>query len=233
MWLITSAKDGVSALGLQRQLGLTRYETVWMWLHKLRRAMVRPGRDRLTGDVEVDETYVGGVEEGLRGRKIEKKSIVVIAVEMLSPKGFGRTRMRRISDCSAANLTPFVLQSIESGAVVKTDGWNGYSTEKLTSEGYVHAPKSISGSGDPAHVVMPGVHRVAALLKRWLLSTHQGSVSGKHLDYYLDEYSFRFNRRRSRNPGKLFYRLAQQIVTVDPVHWDDITAARRFKLPTS
>jgi transposase-like protein len=194
--------------------------------------MVRPGRDRLTGDVEVDETYVGGVEEGVHGRETEKKSIVVIAVEVLSPKGFGRTRMRRIPDCSEATLTPFVLESIEPGAVVRTDGWKGYSSAKLTTAGYVHLPKNISGSGDPAHVVMPGVHRVAALLKRWILSTHQGSVSDKHLDYYLDEYSFRFNRRTSRNPGKLFYRLTQQILNVDPVCWDDIAAARRFRTTT-
>jgi transposase-like protein len=217
MWYVTNQKLGVSALGLQRVLGFGSYETAWTWLHKMRRAMVRPGRDRLRGTVEVDETYVGGVEEGVHGRETQEKSIVVIAVEVLSPKGFGRMRMRRITDCAEARLTPFVQEAVEPGAIVKTDGWKGYSSSKLAKAGYVHKPKNISASGDPAHVSMPGVHRIAALLKRWLLGTHQGAVSQQHLDYYLDEYTFRFNRRTSRTRGLLFYRLLQQAGGVDPM----------------
>jgi hypothetical protein len=227
MWLVTSEKNGVSALGLQRQLGFDRYETAWTWLHKLRRAMVRPGRDRLVGHVEVDETYVGGVEEGVRGRETHKKSIVAIAVEVLSPKGFGRVRLCRIPDVSGDSLVPFVCDAVEAGALVRTDGWGGYND--LPKHGYDREQVVISNSGDPAHVSMPAVHRVAALLKRWLLGTHQGSVRPSHLDYYLDEFAFRFNRRTSRKRGKLFYRLVQQVMNVDPVSWEDVAAARRHR----
>jgi transposase-like protein len=222
MWWVTSQKTGASALGLQRVLGLGSYETAWLWLHKLRPAMVRSGRDRLCGCVEVDETYIGGPEEGVRGREIQGKSIVVIAVEVVSPKGFGRLRMRRIADCSEASLTAFVQEAVEPGAIVKTDGWKGYSSSMLSRAGYRHAPKSIYGSGDPAHVVMPACHRVASLLKRWILGTHQGSVSAKHLDYYLDEFTFRFNRRTSKHRGKLFFRLMQQAVAIGPTTYANI-----------
>jgi transposase-like protein len=222
MWWVTSQKTGASALGLQRILGLGSYETAWLWLHKLRPAMVRSGREQLRGRVEVDETYVGGVEEGVKGRETHEKSIVIIAIEVLSPKGFGRLRMRRIADCSEASLTPFIVEAVEPGAVVATDGWKGYSSSKLIKAGYKHSPTNISASGDPAHVVMPAVHRVASLLKRWLLGTHQGSVSAKHLDYYLDEFTFRFNRRRSKHRGKLFFRLMQQAVAVEPTTYREV-----------
>jgi transposase-like protein len=223
MWFITSQKFGGSALGLQRVLGLNSYQTAWSWLHKMRRAMVRPGRDRLSGDVEVDETYVGGESRGgKRGRGAERKSIVVIAVEVLTPKGFGRIRMRRVPDASGATLVPFVSDAVNpSNSKVLTDGWQGYNA--LHKRGYDHRRIYLSDSGDPAHVVMPGVHRIAALLKRWLLGTHQGAVSYKHLDYYLDEYTFRFNRRSSRSRGLLFYRLLQQAVLLDPVPYAQIT----------
>jgi transposase-like protein len=189
--------------------------------------MVRPGRDRLAGHVEVDETYVGGVEEGVRGRETHKKSIVAIAVEVLSPKGFGRVRLCRIPDVSGDSLVPFVCDAVEAGALVRTDGWGGYND--LPKHGYDREQVVISNSGDPAHVSMPAVHRVAALLKRWLLGTHQGSVRPSHLDYYLDEFAFRFNRRTSRKRGKLFYRLVQQVMNVDPVSWEDVAAARRHR----
>ena len=196
LWLVTSQKHGASALGLQRVLGLGSYQTAWTWLHKWRRAMVRPDRERLHGTVEVDETYVGGVATGgKRGRGAENKVIVVIAVEVFRPKGFGRIRMRRIPDVSGDSLVPFLCDVAEPGAEILTDGWGGYNG--LTDHSYVHNRTVISDNGDPAHVSMPGVHRIAALLKRWLLGIHQGAVSGKHLDYYLDEYTFRFNRRTS------------------------------------
>ena len=220
MWFITNEKLGGSALGLQRLLGLGSYQTAWAWLHKLRRAMVRPGRDLLSGLVEVDETYVGGVETGVSGRQTESKSIVVIAVELREPKGFGRVRLRRIPDVSAASLVGFVRDVVVPGAVVRTDGWKGY--DSLPKHGYERQRINLSASESPAHVLMPAVHRVASLLKRWLLGTHQGSVSGKHLDYYLDEYTFRFNRRTAKARGLLFYRLMQQAVHTAPVTYRGI-----------
>jgi transposase-like protein len=221
MWLVTSQKDGASALGLKRVLGFGSYQTAWTWLHKLRRAMVRPGRDRLCGHIEVDETYLGGTDVGgKRGRGSEGKEIVVIALEVHSPKGFGRLRTRRIPDVSGSSLVPFVCDVAEKGSTILTDGWGGYN--QLSKCGYEHDRVVVSGSGDPAHISLPGVHRIAALIKRWLLSTHQGSVSGKHLDYYLDEYTFRFNRRTSRSRGLLFYRLVEQAVQTPPLSYREI-----------
>lgn len=224
MWLITCQKSGASALGLQRQLGFKRYETVWTWLHKLRRAMVRPGRDQLSGHVEVDETYVGGEEAGVHGRETRSKSIVAVAAEM-DGKGIGRIRLQRVEDVSAASLVPFVEQAVAAGSVVHTDGWSGYAT--LGAKGYQHTVTNIRRTGQLAHELLPRVHRVASLLKRWWLGIHQGAVRPDHLDYYLDEFTFRFNRRTSRSRGKLFYRLVQQALEVDPVAWDDVAAARR------
>lgn len=221
MWFVVSQKNGASALGLKRVLGLGSYQTAWTWLHKLRHAMVRPDRDLLCGRIEVDEAYVGGCGSGgKRGRGSEKKEIVIIAVEAHSPKGFGRVRMRRIDDVSSACLVPFVSGVAEKGSVILTDGWRGYN--KLSDSGYRHKKTVLSDTGDPAHVSMPGVHRITALLKRWLLSTHQGSVSGKHLDYYLDEYTFRFNRRSSRSRGLLFYRLMEQATKTAPLTYRQI-----------
>jgi transposase-like protein len=224
MWYVTSQKFGGSALGLQRVLGLGSYETAWTWLHKLRRAMVRPGRDRLAGRVEVDETYVGGDEEDVRGRQTQKKAIVAIAVEVLEPRGFGRVRVRQVSNVSAPSLVPFVCAVVERGAVIATDGWRSYNS--LTDHGYEHVRTIISGSGDPGHVLMPAVHRVASLLKRWLLGTHQGAVSAKPRDYYLDEFTFRFNRRTSRARGLLFYRLLEQAVRADPAPYERIVRGK-------
>ncbi|HOX01672.1 MAG TPA: IS1595 family transposase [Candidatus Paceibacterota bacterium] len=215
IWLVTSQKDGASALGLKRVLGLGSYQTAWAWLHKLRRAMVRPGRDRLGGRIEVDETYVGGSQKaGQRERGAERRQIVLIALELHWPKGFGRVRMRRVPDVAGSSLVPFICEVAQKGSQILTDGWRGYNG--LEDYGYVHKRVVVSDTGDPAHVSLPGIHRLAALLKRWLLSTHQGSVSSKHLDYYLDEYTFRFNRRASRSRGLLFYRLMQQAVATGP-----------------
>jgi len=214
MWFVTSQKNGVSALGLQRVLGLGSYETAWTWLHKLRRAMVRPGRDCLFGVVEIDETYVGGPEEEQRGRKIETKEIVAVAAEE-NGRGIGRIRLQRIKDVSAESLLPFVQGVVAPGSVVHTDGWRGYSG--LAAAGYKHQVTVISSGSDPAHVAMPRVHNVASLLKRWLLGTHQGGIQPQHLDYYLDEFTFRFNRRKSKARGLLFHRLAQQAVEVGPI----------------
>lgn len=224
MWLITSEKNGISAKGLQRELGFTRYETVWTWLHKLRRAMIRPNRDRLSGTVEIDETYVGGEEENKRGRGTDKKSIVVIAAEE-DGRGIGRIRLGRVEDVSANSLIPFIESVVEPNSVIHTDGWPAYG--KLSSKGYKHKVTKISRCEELASELLPRVHRIASLLKRWWLGTHQGGIEGQHLDYYLDEYTFRFNRRKSKSRGKLFYRLVQQAVQVDPIFWEDVAAGRK------
>jgi len=213
MWAVTSQKNGASAIGIQRELGLGSYDTAWTWLHKLRRAMVRPGRDRLAGSVEVDESFWGSEEEGMRGRQTESKVLLVIAAQE-DGKGIGRIRMRRIPDASAQSLMPFVEDAIEPGSLVHTDGWSGY--DPLEGKGYRHRITFLKGRKESASDLLPRVHLVASLLKRWLLGTHQGAVSREHLDYYLDEFTFRFNRRKSHSRGKLFLRLAEQAVAVGP-----------------
>lgn len=224
MWYLTSQKNGASALGLQRVLGLGSYETAWTWLHKLRRAMVRPDRDRLSGWVEVDETLVGGLEEGVAGRQTESKVLVVIAAQADGP-GLGRIRMRMIADASADSLHAFVQDSIEPGSTIHTDGWQGYTG--LEKKGYPREITVLRGRRKEASKLMPRVHRVASLLKRWLLGTHQGAVAHQHLPYYLDEFTFRFNRRKSKSRGKLFFRLMQQAVTTPPATYDAMV--RRLK----
>jgi transposase-like protein len=219
IWWITSQKNGASALGLKRILGLGSYETAWTWLHKLRRAMVRPGRDRLSGIIEVDETYIGGLEEGLRGRQIEKKALIVVAAQV-DGKGIGRIRMKRINDASSESLHSFIAFSIEPGSTVHTDGWDGYNGIKAI--GYKHKVTVIKHKRSAASDLLPRVHRVVSLLKRWLMGTHQGSVSHEHLDYYLDEFTFRFNRRTSQHRGKLFYRLLQHAVQTQPAPYGKI-----------
>lgn len=227
-WWVTSQKNGASALGLQRVLGLKSYKTAWTWLHKLRRAMVRPERDRLTGRVEVDETYLGGLEEGVHGRQTESKVLIVVAAQEDGP-GIGRIRMRRIAAASAETLVPFVEDSVEAGSVVHTDGWLGYLP--LQGKGYDHQVTFLMGNKETPSELMPRVHRVISLVKRWLMGTHQGAVSPEHLDYYLDEFTFRFNRRKSRSRGKLFYRLLQQAVAVDPVPYKSMVKC--YATPTA
>ncbi len=213
VWYVTNQKNGVSALGLQRVLGLGSYQTAWAMMHKLRRAMVRPDRDRLSGVVEVDETYVGGEEPGVRGRETHTKTPVAVAAEE-NGQGIGWIRLARVADVSADSLGPFVVEMIERGSVVHTDGWGAYTQVKAL--GYEHKVTNISRSATKAHEAMPRVHRVASLLKRWLLGTHQGAVRPEHLDYYLDEFTFRFNRRTSTRRGLLFYRLLEQAVETAP-----------------
>jgi transposase-like protein len=212
MWWVVTQKRGLSAKAFAREMGLSSYQTAWTWLHKLRRCMVRIGRAPLSGRVEVDETYVGGEEPGLRGRRIEDKALVVIAAEE-DGKGIGRIRLKHVPDASAASLIPFVVEAVAPASVVHTDGWPGYSG--LAAKGFTHEVSIIAPEPERATTLLPRVHRVASLLKRWLLGTHQGAVSNKHLQRYLDEYTFRFNRRRSRHPGKIFFRLAQQLVATE------------------
>lgn len=209
MYLVTSSKGGISASELQRQLGLRSYQTAWAWLKKLRAAMVDPARKPLQGEVEVDESYVGGKEKGVRGRLTKKKAIVVCAVENTG-KGFGRIRLQVIGDVTQASLGAFVNDNVEGGATTITDGWKGYNT--LGKAGFKHLQTVISKSKASASQVLPGVHRVFSLLKRWLLGTHQGVVSAKHLQSYLDEFTFRFNRRKSHSLTHTFQRLAEGAV---------------------
>ena len=215
IWHVTSQKYGANALGLQWVLGLS-YETAWQWLHKLRRAMVRPGRDHLAGCVQVDETYVGGRKKpGKRGRGAAGKTLVAIAAEDKGPKSIGRIRLQVLPDASAASLARFAEVTIAPGSVIVTDDWAGYGP--LASRGYTHRVLP------PKALVLP--HLVASLVKRWLLGTYQGAVRPTHLAYYLDEFTFRFNRRTSRSRGKLFYRLVQYALRVDPVPGKALTAA--------
>ena len=208
MWHITSQKNGVSALGLQRVLGLGSYKTAWAMLHKLRRAMVRPGRDRLRGLVEVDETYWGAEEPGRRGRETQDKALVAVEAD---GEGIGRVRLRGIADLTKVSLHGFITQVVEPGSTVQTDGLPAY----LGLEGYLHDRLIQRRQPEGGHL-LPRVHAVVSLLKRWLLGTHQGAIGQDHLDYYLDEFTFRFNRRKSASRGKLFYRLAQQAVQIEP-----------------
>lgn len=228
IWYVTSQKTGTSALGLQRVLGLGSYQTAWAWLHKLRRAMVRPGRDGLRGRVEVDETYVGASEEELLGRKHDKKALIAIAAEE-DGKKVGRIRMKRIPDVSRSVLHGFIRESVEPDSTIHTDGWQAY--RDLAQYGYRHEVSNIMKSDKSAVELMPRVHIVSSLLKRWLLGTHQGAVSAEHLDYYLDEFTFRFNRRTSRSRGKLFYRLVQQAVAMDPVPYSELIKHSRGRKP--
>ncbi len=224
-WMFATAKDGVSALSLQRSLEIGSYPTAWAMLHPLRQVLVRPGRDRLAGRVEVDETYIGGEEPGLRGGRARgKKALVGVAVEVREPRGYGRCRMEIVGDGSAASLHPFVARHVEPGATVITDAWMGY--HGLAGLGYAHRRRSQRAARargeDPG--ALPGVHRAASLAQRWLLGTHQGRVDDTHLQAHLNEFSFRFNRRRSRSRGLVFYRLLELAVGHDPVRYRDLVA---------
>ena len=221
IWYVVNQKQGVSALGLQRVLGFGSYQTAWAWLHKLRRAMVIPGRELLAGAVEVDESYFGARRPGAAGRGVSGKPIVAIAVEDRG-EASGRVRMRRIADVTKATLTDFVLDHIARGSEVRTDGWQGYFD--VGRHHLTHVVTNLSASGDPAHVVMPHVHRLASLVQRWILGTHQGAIGHEQLDYYLDEFTFRFNRRRSRHRGLLFYRLLEGAVAADPHPYKALTS---------
>jgi len=228
MWLITSEKNGISAMGLQRELGLKRYDTVWTILHKLRRVMVRPGRDLLSDVIEVDETYVGGPEEGLRGRQVENKAIVNIAVEVQNQQ-IGRIRLKCIPDVSSKSLHGFIGESVTKGSTILTDAWKGYNG--LNGIGYIHNVINVKNSEEPANELLPHVHRIASLLKRWWLGTHQGAIDKNHIEYYLNEFVFRFNRRTSTYRGKLFYRLVQQAVQFKPVPCKVIAQGLGVKTP--
>lgn len=221
MWYVVNQKHGASALGVQRVLGVS-YPTAWRWLHKLRRAMVRPGRDRLAGPVEVDEVYIGGERPGKRGRGAAGKALVLVVAQADGPQ-IGRIRLGRVANASQAVLTTAVGKMVEPQSQVLTDDWDGYGG--LREAGYdrqVVRHNAVVGEN-----LLPRANRVASLLQRWLLGTHQGAVAHSHLDYYLDEFVFRFNRRRSRSRGLLFYRLIEQSLAVAPVRCPQLVGGTR------
>ena len=219
IWYVVNQKNGVSALGLQKAIGLGSYHTAWEWLHKLRRAMVRPGRDKLHGVIEANETLIGGEASGKRGRGADGKTLVLIAAED-TQWGIGRIRLSHISDASGEALTSAIMKMVSTGSTIRTDGWSGYND--LSKHGYIHEPTNNHNiQQDDA---ISAAHLIASLLKRWLSGTHHGAFSHKNLPYYLDEFTFRFNRRTSNFRGKLFYRLIQQALEIDPVPVKLLTA---------
>lgn len=219
IWQVTSQKNGVSALGIQRVLGLGSYKTAWTWLHKLRRAMVRPGRDRLCGRIELDETYLGGPEEGVVGRLTFNKTLVLVAAQE-DGRGVGRIRMARLAALTKEAIGEFLSATVEPGSILCTDGLHVF----RDVQGYQHAPVIVRRQMATASELLPRVHGVVSLLKRWLMGTLHGGIGPDHLDYYLDEFTFRFNRRNSQSRGKLFYRLLQQAVQVPPAPYRTIIA---------
>jgi transposase-like protein len=218
IWWIVAQKNGVSAKGLQKILGLGSYQTAWTWLHKFRRLMVLNGRSKLRGTIEVDEVLVGGKTPDKRGRGAEGKSLVAVAVEVKGRKT-GRVRLEKIPDASGKSLKSFIERNIELSSTIITDGWPSYS--KLEKMGYMHKIQKsvVKEEGDE---ILPHVHRIASLLKRWLLGTHQSYLNKNKLGYYLDEYVFRYNRRTSYSRGLLFMRLLEQAVVAEPVTYDKI-----------
>ena len=228
-WLFASGKDGIAALSLKRTLSISSYQTSWAMLHRIRSALVRPGRERLKGAVQVDETFIGGVEPGLPGGRARgKKALVAIAVEMRGENKLGRCRMQVVSDASGETLQAFVQDHVEPGSTVVTDGWPSY--PGLVKLGYKHQARNQSAAkarGKDPGELLKGVHRIAALAKRWLLGTHQGAVENSHLPAYLNEFVFRFNRRNSRHRGMLFFRVLQLAVMHEPVRYDDLIVDQR------
>jgi transposase-like protein len=221
IWYMACQKNGASAKNIQRILELGSYQTAWAWLHKIRRAMVRPVRDNLSGLIEVDETLVGGKKPGKRGRGAEGKILVGVAVEDKGHEGIGRIRLGILPDASAPSLNEFVIERVNQGSTIRTDNWPGYN--ELKAAGY---ERCVVGRKD-----LKLVHLVASLLKRWLLGTHQGAVSHEHLSYYLDEYTFRFNRRTSKHRGMLFMRILENAVAIESVSYKNMVKNIRGKKP--
>jgi transposase-like protein len=191
-YLVATHHPGISAKQLQRQLGLSRYETAWLILQKLRRAMVAPEREPLGREVEIDEFYLGGLEEGRRGgRERGRKALCGIAIEVRG-QGSGRLRLAVLPDASGASLGAFAKSTTAHGAVVHTDGWQAY--QVLGGLGYDHRRRS--QMAEPGERLLPRAHRAVSNLKAWMHGTHRG-VGDPHLQIYLDEYVFRHNRRRT------------------------------------
>lgn len=217
-WWVCAQKNGASALSLKQVLGIGSYRTAWMLLHKLRFAMVRPGREKLHGTIEIDETLVGGKKAGKRGRGASGKSIVMVAVEDKGEQGIGRIRLEKVEDATENSIKDFITENITSGSVIRTDGFKSYSSVKKCGCQHIE----VAGFSQVGEENLPLVHRVASLLKRWMLGTHQGNVSMEHLQAYLNEFTFRFNRRKSGSRGKLFFRIMENAVLVQPEPYSKI-----------
>ena len=213
LWFIVAQKSGVSAVSVQKILGIPRYETVWVWLHKFRRLMVMPERTKLSGTVEIDETLVGGKKSGKRGRGAEGKILVIIAIELIGKK-MGRVRMATIESADRHQINQFIKNNIALGSTVITDGWKGYTdVKKMKYQHEIQNKKIILDKEE----ITPNVHKIASLLKRWLLGTHQNYTSQDYLNFYLDEFAFRYNRRNSKSRGLLFYTLLKQAMSHQPL----------------
>jgi transposase-like protein len=227
IWWVTTQKNGASSLGLKNVLGIKSNQTAWTWLHKIRKAMVNPNRTKLSGTVEIDESFIGGVAIGRRGRGAENKVLIIIAAE-LEGKKLGRCRMGIIKDGSAESIHPFIVENIEEGSTLITDGWKGYNgIEKKNYARNIHVQTGET-DGDK---LLPHIHTIASLLKRWLLGTHHGRVDEKHLQAYLDEYVFRFNRRKSAERGLLFYRLLESAMQTETITYKELTDHKIEQIP--
>jgi transposase-like protein len=226
IWLVTASKGGISAMELQRQMGFGSYQTAWTWLHKIRKAMVRPGREPLAARVEADETLIGGPRPGKPGRGAKGKTVVAGAVEAGRGKArgrrLGRLRLAVVADASGSSLEGFLAAAVAKPAVVTTDGWAGYTG--LAGVGYRHEPHNLSSWGDAA-LRLPAIHLVFGLAKRWLLGTHHGAVGRKHLPAYLDEFVFRFNRRAARSISHRFARLVEHAMATGPLTYRALVAS--------
>jgi transposase-like protein len=229
IYLVTASKGGISAMELQRQMGFGSYQTAWTWLHKIRKAMVRPGREPLRERVEVDETYVGGAKPGRPGRGAAGKALVAGAVEAgrgrAKGRRLGRLRLAVVPDAAATSLEGFLATAVAKPAAVATDGWAGYAG--LPAQGYHHEPVKLSVSWGDAVLRLPAIHLVFGLAKRWLLGTHHGAVGRKHLPAYLDEFVFRFNRRTAKSISHRFARLIEHAVQTGPLTYRTLVAAPR------
>ncbi len=231
IWMITSQKNGVSAQGLQDALGFGSYETAWAWLHKLRRAMVRPGRDLLGGTdrqgrpvgVELDQSFLGGRTPWKPGSGSAKVPIT-IAVERTAAGRLGRARLEVASRPGSKDMVDFAREVITPGTMIHTDGAAAFLSLPRLGYGHQVSPSTQNSLRvENIDAVTPGPHLVSSLLKRWTAGTLHHNLSRRHLPYYLDEFTFRFNRRNSRARGMLFYRLLQQAVETDPHPLKDLT----------
>lgn len=222
-WLITASKTGVSAAHLHRVLPVSSYQSTWTLLSKFRQVMTTAESRKLEGRVEVDETFFGGPRPGVKGRGALGKTLVAGAV---SDHGWGRARLAVISDASKDSLQSFVRANIGAGAAVVTDGWPSY-PPALT--GYKHSPVNVSASKRPAHESLPAVHRLFAQVKRTLEGTYQGSASVEHLQEYLDEFVFRFNRCHAKHRGLVFLRLLARAVHAPPTTYKNLVKVQRAK----
>jgi transposase-like protein len=227
IFLVSASKGGISAMELQRQMGFGSYQTAWTWLHKIRKAMVRPDRTPLSARVEADETYLGGPRPGGAGRGAAGKTRVAGAVEsgrgQARGRRLGRLRLAVVPDVSARSLEGFLAGAVAKPATVATDGWSGYAG--LAAAGYHHEPVNLAASWGDAALRLPAIHLVFGLAKRWLLGTHHGAVSKKHLAAYLDEFVFRFNRRTAKRLSHRFARVIEHAVQIRPTTYRALVAA--------